>query len=808
MNIIKYCNRIIEYSFYTIFFLVPLVFTGATSELFEFNKMWLTFGMTAIIAAAWGAKMVVEKRFFVQRTPMDIPILLFLASQIISTVISLDPHVSWWGYYSRFNGGLLSTICYILLYYAFATNLLSNAHDVKAKLSKPIYFSALGVLAVAALITLGIGGQDEAGVNGRAFFIGLALITALVLFIWSYKASPIYKLLFITLNAGLLAAAWGFPAHFGTDPTCQLFRGTFDTTCWTEQFQPTVRTFSTLGQPAWFAAYLALLIPLAMAFALKQTSARVWVFIGLAIFFYINLLFANTRAGIIAFWVANAVFWAVIYFRKLFPKENFIRAFAFFNIAFILCTFFIGAPIGPLSKFTLPVITNQNVPAEEQTPSGATPPAAAPLPGNQGITDSANIRLYVWEGAVNAWKSSPLFGTGVETFAFAYYKFKPVGHNLTSEWDYLYNKAHNEYLNYLTTTGLFGLGSYLAIIVMLFFITGKHIYKQHKKHEQQHDGMITTAVVSELMIIALIAGFITILITNFFGFSVVIMNLYLFLIPVFIFILGGLIKENHAFKYSFGAEHEPHKHQSLNPFQWTLITTFIVIAGWQIISLMTFHQADIAYALGSNLDKTGNFQQAYPQLVQAVETKPGEPVFKDELSINLAAISAGLYSQNDKENANKLAQEAIKFSTDVVNNHPNNVVYWKNRVRLYYTLSATDQANAQQYLTEALRSINKAKELAPTDAKVAYNQGILYGQTGNLDRAIAILEETIKLKPDYRDAYVALGLFYHQSGVDENNKVTNPDRVQKAIATYQTVLDKLNPGDEEVKKSLDEWKQL
>ena len=84
-----------------------------------------------------------------------------------------------------------------------------------------------------------------------------------------------------------------------------------------------------------------------------------------------------------------------------------------------------------------------------------------------GGTESGEIRKYVWQGAFNAWKSTPktmLIGTGTETFAFAFYQFRPVGHNLTSEWDFLYNKAHNEYLNYLATTGIFGLGSYLLFI--------------------------------------------------------------------------------------------------------------------------------------------------------------------------------------------------------------------------------------------------------------------------------------------------------------------------------------------------------
>ena len=59
-----------------------------------------------------------------------------------------------------------------------------------------------------------------------------------------------------------------------------------------------------------------------------------------------------------------------------------------------------------------------------------------------------------------------------------------MGHNLTSEWDFLYNKAHNEYLNYLATTGLFGLGSYLLFIgVFLVWFVSRVKYQVSGKNK-------------------------------------------------------------------------------------------------------------------------------------------------------------------------------------------------------------------------------------------------------------------------------------------------------------------------------------
>src|SRR3972149_8358380 len=131
---LKFSDKIIINSFYLLFLLVPLILTPFNYELFEYNKMMVTYALTVLIVGAWVVKMIRNKKMLVQNTPLDIPILLFLASQIFSTFFSIDRHVSIFGYYSRFNGGLLSTISYILLYYAFVTNF------PKEKIPKLLFF--------------------------------------------------------------------------------------------------------------------------------------------------------------------------------------------------------------------------------------------------------------------------------------------------------------------------------------------------------------------------------------------------------------------------------------------------------------------------------------------------------------------------------------------------------------------------------------------------------------------------------------------------------------------------------------------
>jgi putative inorganic carbon (HCO3(-)) transporter len=753
MKSLSYLNKTITYSFYLLFLLVPLIFFGNTSELFEFNKMWLVFGLTTIITAAWISKMIIIKKILITRTPLDIPIALFLISQIISTILSLDPHVSFWGYYSRFNGGLLSTISYIILYYAFVSNL---------------------------------------------------------------QIKNILRILYLSLISGLCTALWGFPSHFGYDPTCLVFRGSMDTNCWTDAFRPTIRAFSTLGQPAWFAAYLSILLPLAMTYLLinaqKKKNKQIIAYAFLSVLLYVCLIFADTRAGFAAFYIANLLFWIILFTKNIFSKKTILKYFLAIHITFLICNFFYGAPISSLNKYTFPELTKKSatVPAS----SGTTKNPAAPTPQTTNITDSSQIRLIVWQGAIEAWKANPVFGTGVETFAYAYYQHRPVEHNLTSEWDYLYNKAHNEYLNYLTTTGIVGLATYLSIILTFIFLSFKYIknYKPSPSTQPQHT----------LFTIALLTSYVTILITNFFGFSVVIINLYLFLIPAFIFLLNNKL-HSPVIPAKAGI---PSSHQNINNkkqqtkiglTQWTALIITIIITGNIILSLFRYWYADTEYALGLNLNRANAYQEAFPHLQNSVNTIPDEPIYQDELATNLAILSQAFYLQKDTTTGAQLANKAIDLDNQVIKNHPNNVVFWKNRLRIFYSLATnSDPKNQTKYFEDAILSLKKSQELAPTDAKISYNLGLILGQTGNLQAGTKELQKTIQLKPNYTDAYIALGQFYNNlaygltsstASAAAGQKIQDPQMRQIAIATYQYILNNLSPDDKEIKKTIEKWKE-
>jgi Flp pilus assembly protein TadD len=134
--------------------------------------------------------------------------------------------------------------------------------------------------------------------------------------------------------------------------------------------------------------------------------------------------------------------------------------------------------------------------------------------------------------------------------------------------------------------------------------------------------------------------------------------------------------------------------------------------------------------------------------------------------------------------AKQLVDTGISLTNQVTTEHPNDVVFWKTKVRIYYTLGQLNPA----YLPMALEAIKESAKLAPTDADVSYNLGVLYGQTGDTKNAVKTLENTIKLKVDYGSPYYALGVFYHQLAVDQKGKVVDETYNQKAIAILNEML--------------------
>lgn len=145
------CDKVIKYSLYLLVFMLPLFFLPFSAEAYEFNKQYLLFFLISIAFIFWLAKMVVcDKEIRLRRTPLDIPILIFLLVMILSAVFSIDRISGILGFYGRFWPNLLGLFSLAGLYFLITNNVGLSLKHTDKKISANQAKSAL--ISVSGLI--------------------------------------------------------------------------------------------------------------------------------------------------------------------------------------------------------------------------------------------------------------------------------------------------------------------------------------------------------------------------------------------------------------------------------------------------------------------------------------------------------------------------------------------------------------------------------------------------------------------------------------------------------------------------------
>ena len=373
-------DKLIFYLFVVLVFFSPLIFTTSTFELFEFPKTFFLYLLGSTIISLYLIKKIREWKIPIinLKSTTNILILVLLFINIASTLLSSHPYTSIWGYYTRFNGGLISTIIYVFLYF-ISTEILT-----KKDFERLLNVSLLSLMPVCVYAVLQHFSQ----------------------------ITNIYK----------------------TDPS--------------------IRVFSTFGQPNWLAVFIGMLLP---TIILKFDKAMPYLWFLIYTLAFSALWFTYSISGLLGFFVG------VIYLlllRKNELKNNFKIYFA---LAFISITIAILNP-GIFRGKMLDVVTDIKKIITLNKPVFA---ASEPV---YKISDTGSIRSGLWGGTLNLISNNYktfFIGTGPQTFPYEFQKFRPQAMNYSSEWDFVFNKPHKYYLELWSDMGVFTLIVYLAVLMYL-----------------------------------------------------------------------------------------------------------------------------------------------------------------------------------------------------------------------------------------------------------------------------------------------------------------------------------------------------
>lgn len=377
-------------------------------------------------------------------------------------------------------------------------------------------------------------------------------------------------------------------------------------------------------------------------------------------------------------------------------------------------------------------------------------------------------KLAGWSIAVDTLKTKPFLGSGPMDFLNQFTQFKPISLNQTKLWAVNFSASGNEYLNLLTTLGLFGLAAFLLLI-----FTWKKLIKRDPGTRITGSQMAVNWAAAVLLIAAFLVPFNTlywILLTALFSLSV------------------GLNKSKNLTKVkdviltiNAITVVEP---LEITPVSPTAATTVIlpvllgipllaavVISGYKISRLYaseyTFANSLIAADANKGAD-TYNLQ------IQAINLNPQIDRYHLVYSNTNLALASSLSTQTDltdqdKQTITQLVQQAVSEARTATQLQPNKSSVWANLANIYRQLINFAEG-ADNF---SIAAYTRAVQLDPANPQLRLDFGSLFYSLKRYDEAIARFQEATQLKTDYANAYYNLSHAYQEQ--------------EKFLEAYQTM---------------------
>jgi O-antigen ligase len=143
-------------------FLLPLAVWWSTYDQYVLPKLLLARVLLIGMAVLFAARAISTGQLIVRRTPLDIPILAFLASAVLSTAFAVNVNVAVFGIYTRYDG-LLTLATYAGVFW-FAVQTLEGPAGARALL-RTMLASGYAVAALAIVQAAGDLVSQQASIH-------------------------------------------------------------------------------------------------------------------------------------------------------------------------------------------------------------------------------------------------------------------------------------------------------------------------------------------------------------------------------------------------------------------------------------------------------------------------------------------------------------------------------------------------------------------------------------------------------------------------------------------------------------------
>lgn len=608
----------------SLLFLMPLYFDLRVADTFGVSKMVVLYLFSWLLLSASLAKAVYYEKFSFRRTPLDIPVLIFLLTNIISVICSTSPIQSIFGGYKS-QQGLLTMLCYIIIFFS-VTNISTDLNP-KWQIKLTIAFIAANILALffPTRPDFNLSWAYGEGILFLLFYIGsFYLILSFIKNLYSLPKVFIFVALLASLYLLYQRSGNDF-IQWDTPLNCTTFGN--------------MTFFSHYGLVAFF-----LTISIFLGLFLKEKPKKKvvdykrYAFLGIwglsLLIIFIAVFVMRVRSIFIAGFFASLLFLILLgaKLRKEYKKE-------------IIALLLIFAPIVVYYGFT----TGQGIFVETASDIKAMSGTKALLgPGEKFSTGA--IRLHIWRGCLEIIKDYPLFGIGQETMFSIYPRYRTLAHAKTEGQYSRSDRAHNDVIDVVVATGIVGLFSFLFLHITFLIIILRAIYRSYGRER--------------VMLVGIASAWTAYHLNGLFSFGTPCVNSMFWALSGIGAVLVGKPKIYE-------------KKLPLGSVKWVGLSIILIITIIGLVWVKNIYCADVLFNQAGRLEKSGMLQDAIPKYKEVLKLNPWQKDYSDSL-LNTYLTLARRYPNPD------WTKEAVFWAERAVRLFPADSVSWNLLGGAYY----------------------------------------------------------------------------------------------------------------------------
>jgi O-antigen ligase/Flp pilus assembly protein TadD len=699
----------------SLLFLVPLYFDLNIADTFGVGKVTILHLFSVWILSLWLAKAVYYEKIEFKRTPLDIPILIFLIINSASAICSTSIAQSIFGGYNS-QEGLITILCYILLF--FATTNLSEGEIERWYVRLGISFLLSNILILffpqRATFSIEWAYQDRIGL----FF--LLFYTASFYLILSSLQTLALSNIFIMVS--VIAGVYMLLQSVG-----------YDFISWEKSKNA---TWTTFGNEGFFSAYS--LIPLfisASAFlGLSKEREKVKGLLYLLITALIAycVFWVRARSNLVGFFAGGLCFLSLLGFRGIKERKKQIGLLvAIFASSVIYCGF--------TSENALFIRTAKEMKKMKREE------ALQPEPHFSTMA----LRFNIWRACLSIIKERPILGIGQDTLMSVYPKYRTLSHTKTEGQYSRTRRAHNDLIHIATTTGILGLISYIYLHTLFSIV----LYK----------AICSIKGTKRFFLIGILSAWTAYHINDLFSFGIPPIN------SMFWVLLGiGVAVAVKPKIYR--------KRLRLGVMRWPILGLIIAFAILGTKWVIDIYRADILFKRARALERVGRLKEAIPVYKEAIRLDPWHKDRYDGLLNTYLTLSRVRPDPEYTKEAVFWAEKAVKlFSQDSICWNFLGGAYYldgvatgrdrsREAVEAYkkailcepYLVDAHTNIGqilfAQDRVDEAYTYFSKVLSFYPKEPRSLYYVGYIAFQKADYEKAREHLQLFLRLHPDHYKA--------------------------------------------------------